>query len=141
MKKFLKYFIVMPLLVIFSLFLMNVVIYLTILYFGYIRVNMLPLALVGDIPVNINVPVKYRHDFPTGLPGVSIRTKKNKRYGLRCDLEKKEIFITIVRAGVLYGYMESYEITDPKVRAELIEIFKRAWQEEEKLRQRFKNNE
>ena len=136
MKKFLKYFIVMPLLVIFSLYLLNVVIYLTILYFGYIRVNMLPLALVGDIPVNINVPVKYRHDFPTDLPGVSIRTKKNKRYGLRCDLEKKEIFITIVRAGVLYGYMESYEITDPKVRAELIEIFKRAWQEEEKLRQR-----
>ena len=136
MKKFLKYFIVMPLLVIFSLFLMNVIIYLTILSFGYIRVNMLPLALVGDIPVNINVPVKYRHDFPTDLPGVSIRTKKNKRYGLRCDLEKKEIFITIVRAGVLYGYMESYEITDPKVRVELIEIFKRAWQEEEKLQQR-----
>ena len=126
----------MPLLVIFSLFLMNVIIYLTILSFGYIRVNMLPLALVGDIPVNINVPVKYRHDFPTDLPGVSIRTKKNKRYGLRCDLEKKEIFITIVRAGVLYGYMESYEITDPKVRVELIEIFKRAWQEEEKLQQR-----
>ncbi len=116
------------------------VIYLTILYFSYIRVNMLSIALVRDIPVNIDVPVKYRHDFPTDLPGVSIRTKKNKRYGLRCDLEKKEIFITIVRAGVLYGYMESYEITDPKVRAELIELFKKAWQEEEKIRQRFKNN-
>ena len=140
MKKFLKYFIVMPLLVIFSLFLMNVIIYLTILYFGYIRVNMLSIALVRDIPVNIDVPVKYRHDFPTDLPGVSIRTKKNKRYGLRCDLEKKEIFITIVRAGVLYGYMESYEITDPKVRAELFELFKKAWKEEEKIRQRFKNN-
>jgi hypothetical protein len=76
---------------------------------------MLPLALVGDIPVNIDVPVKYRHDFPTDLPGVSIRTKKNKRYGLRCDLEKKEIFITIVRAGVLYGYMESYEIDYKKI--------------------------
>ena len=141
MKKIVRNFIVIPLLVIFSLYLLNVIIYLTILYFGYIRVNMLPLALVGDIPVNIDVPVKYRYDFPTDLPGVSIRTKKNKRYGLRCDLEKKEIFITIVRAGVLYGYMESYEITDPKVRAELIEIFKRAWQEEEKIRQRFKNNE
>ena len=140
MKKIVRNFIVIPLLVIFSLYLLNVIIYLTILYFGYIRVNMLPLALVGDIPVNIDVPVKYRYDFPTDLPGVSIRTKKNKRYGLRCDLEKKEIFITIVRAGVLYGYMESYEITDPKVRAELIEIFKRAWQEEEKIRQRFKNN-
>ena len=101
---------------------------------------MLSIALVRDIPVNIDVPVKYRHDFPTDLPGVSIRTKKNKRYGLRCDLEKKEIFITIVRAGVLYGYMESYEITDPKVRAELIELFKKAWKEEEKIRQRFKNN-
>ena len=54
--------------------------------------------------------------------------------------QKKEIFITIVRAGVLYGYMESYEITDPKVRAELIELFKKAWKEEEKIRQRFKNN-
>ena len=140
MKKFLKYFIVIPLLVIFSLYLLNVIIYLTILYFGYIRVNMLPLALVGDIPVNINVPVRYRYEFPANLPGVSIRTKKNKRYGLRCDLEKKEIFITIVRAGVLYGYMESYEITDPKVRAELFELFKKAWKEEEKIRQRFKNN-
>ena len=140
MKKIVRNFIVIPLLVIFSLYLLNVIIYLTILYFGYIRVNMLPLALVGDIPVNIDVPVKYRHDFPTDLPGVSIRTKKNKRYGLRCDLEKKEIFITIVRAGVLYGYMESYEITDPKVRAELIELFKKAWKEEEKIRQRFKNN-
>ena len=56
MKKFLKYFIVMPLLVIFSLFLMNVIIYLTILYFSYIRVNMLSIALVRDIPVNIDVP-------------------------------------------------------------------------------------
>ena len=140
MKKIVRNFIVIPLLVIFSLYLLNVIIYLTILYFGYIRVNMLPLALVGDIPVNIDVPVKYRYDFPTDLPGVSIRTKKNKRYGLRCDLEKKEIFITIVRAGVLYGYMESYEITDPKVRAELIELFKKAWKEEEKIRQRFKNN-
>ena len=90
MKKFLKYFIVMPLLVIFSLYLLNVVIYLTILYFGYVRVNMLSIALVRDIPVNIDVPVKYRHDFPIDLPGVSIRTKKNKRYGLRCDLEKKK---------------------------------------------------
>ena len=76
MKKFLKYFIVMPLLVIFSLYLLNVVIYLTIWYFGYVRVNMLSIALVRDIPVNIDVPVKYRHDFPTDLPGVSIRTKK-----------------------------------------------------------------
>ena len=140
MKKIVRNFIVIPLLVIFSLYLLNVIIYLTILYFGYIRVNMLPLALVGDIPVNIDVPVKYRYDFPTDLPGVSMRTKKNKRYGLRCDLEKKEIFITIVRAGVLYGYMESYEITDPKVRAELFELFKKAWKEEEKIRQRFKNN-
>ena len=136
MKKFLRYFIVIPLLAIFSLYLLNVIIYLTIWYFGYIRVTNLEIAKIVDTPVKINIPVKHRRDFPANLPGVRIRTVKNESYGLRCDLKKGEIFITIVRAGVLFGYMESYEITDPKVRTELIELFKKAWQEEEELRKR-----
>ena len=39
MKKFLKYFIVMPLLVIIGVILLNQIVFLTVQYFGYVRVK------------------------------------------------------------------------------------------------------
>ena len=69
-------------------------------------------------------------------------TPDRVRYALRCIPEKGEIWVTAHHGGYLINhYTASYEVTDPKVRAELIELFKKAWQEEEELRQRAKNNE
>ena len=144
MKKFLKYFIVMPLLVIFSLFLMNVIIFLTIWYFGYIRVNDLPITKIMETPVKINIPVKFSrlHDRHR-IPGVSMYTADKMPYSLRCIPEKGVVWITATHMGFINVYSTSYEVTDSKVRAELIELFKRARQEEEELiqREKAKNNE
>ena len=68
-------------------------------------------------------------------------TADNMPYGLRCIPEKGVVWITATHMGFINVYSTSYEVTDPKVRAELIELFKKAWLEEEKLRQRAKNNE
>ena len=142
MKKFLKYFIVMPLLVIIGIYALNAIIFLTIWYFGYVRVNNLSIVTVGVTPVKINIPVKFSllHD-RNRIPGVSMYTADNMPYGLRCIPEKGVVWITATHMGFINVYSTSYEVTDPKVRAELIELFKKAWLEEEKLRQRAQNNE
>ena len=137
MKKFLKYFIVMPLLGIIGIYALNAIIYLTIWYFGYIRITKLPIAKIMETPVKVNIPVKFsllydRHS----IPGVSMYTADRMPYSLRCIPEKGVVWITATHMGFINVYSTSYEVTDPKVRAELIELFKKAWQEEEKLRQR-----
>jgi hypothetical protein len=142
MKKFLKYFIVMPLLVIIGIYALNTIIYLTIWYFCYVRTDNLLITKIMETPVKINIPVKFSrlHDRHR-IPGVSMRAADKMPYGLRCIPDKGVVWITATHMGFINVYSASYEVTDPKVRAELIEIFKRAWQEEEKLRQRAKNDE
>ena len=142
MKKFLKYFIVIPLLVIIGIYALNAIIFLTIWYFCYIRTDNLLIAKIIETPVKINIPVKFSllHD-RNRIPGVSMYTADNMPYGLRCIPEKGVVWITATHMGFINVYSTSYEVTDPKVRAELIELFKKAWQEEEELRQRAKNNE
>ena len=144
MKKFLKYFIVMPLLVIFSLFLMNVIIYLTIWYFCYVRTDNLLIAKIMETPVKVNIPVKFSRLYDRhSIPGVSMYTADRMPYSLRCIPEKGVVWITATHMGFINVYSTSYEVTDSKVRAELIELFKRARQEEEELiqREKAKNNE
>ena len=142
MKKFLKYFIVIPLLGIIGVYALNAIIFLTIWYFGYIRVKNLEIVKILETPVKINVPVKFTPLYNRQeIPGVSIRSADKMPYGLRCIPEKGVVWITATHMGFINVYSTSYEVTDPKVRAELIELFKKAWLEEEKLRQRAKNNE
>ena len=57
-------------------------------------------------------------------------TADNMPYGLRCIPEKGVVWITATHMGFINVYSTSYEVTDPKVRAELIELFKRARREE-----------
>ena len=141
MKKFLKYFIVIPLLGIIGIYALNAIIYLTIWHFCYVRTDNLLIAKIMETPVKINIPVKFSrlHDRHR-IPGVSMYTADNMPYGLRCIPEKGVVWITATHMGFINVYSTSYEVTDPKVRAELIELFKKAWKEEEKIRQRFKNN-
>ena len=142
MKKFLKYFIVIPLLGIIGVYALNAIIFLTIWYFGYIRVKNLEIVKILETPVKINVPVKFTPLYNRQeIPGVSIRSADKMPYGLRCIPEKGVVWITATHMGFINVYSTSYEVTDPKVRAELIELFKKAWLEEEKLRQRAKNDE
>ena len=138
MKKFLKYFIVMPLLVIIGIILLNQIVFLTVQYFGYVRVKNLEIVQIGEKPVKFNIPVKFRSsDELFSIRPVRMYTSDRVRYALRCIPEKGEIWVTAHHGGYFINhYTASYEVTDPKVRTELIEIFKRAWQEEEKLRQR-----
>ena len=142
MKKFLKYFIVMPLLVIIGIYALNAIIYLTIWYFCYVRTDNLLIAKIMETPVKVNLPVKFSRLYDRhSIPGVSMYTADNMPYSLRCIPEKGVVWITATHMGFINVYSTSYEVTDPKVRAELIVLFKKAWQEEEKLRQRFMNNE
>ena len=142
MKKFLKYFIVMPLLVIIGIYALNAIIYLTIWYFCYVRTDNLLIAKIMETPVKVNIPVKFSRLYDRhSIPGVSMYTADRMPYSLRCIPEKGVVWITATHMGFINVYSTSYEVTDPKVRAELIELFKKAWQEEEKLRQRAKNNE
>ena len=59
MKKFLKYFIVIPLLVIIGVILLNQIVFLTVQYFGYVRVKNLEIVQIGESPAKINIPVKF----------------------------------------------------------------------------------
>ena len=138
MKKFLKYFIVMPLLVIIGIILLNQIVFLAVQYFGYVRVKNLEIVQIGESPVKINIPVKFlSSDALFSIRPVRMYTPDRWRYALRCIPEKGEIWVTAHHGGYLINhYTASYEVTDPKVRAELIELFKKAWQEEEKLRKR-----
>ena len=53
------------------------------------------------------------------------------------SLKKNVLCITACDMGWFINvYSARYEVTDPKVRAELIELFKKARQEEEELIQR-----
>ena len=138
MKKFLKYFIVMPLLVIIGIYALNAIIFLTIWYFGYVRVNNLSIVTVGVTPVKIDIPVKFSSgDSHPSIPSIALRTKNRRRYALRCIPEKNVLCITACDMGWFINvYSARYEVTDPKVRAKLIELFKKARQEEEELIQR-----
>lgn len=137
MKKFLKYFIVMPLLVIIGIYALNAIIFLTIWYFCYVRTDNLLIAKIMETPVKVNIPVKFSRLYDRhSIPGVSMYTADRMPYSLRCIPEKGVVWITATHMGFINVYSTSYEITDPKVRAELIEIFKRARQEEEELIQR-----
>ena len=141
-KKFFKYFIITPLLVIIGIILLNQIVFLAVQYFGYVRVKNLEIVKILETPVKINVPVKFTPLYNRQeIPGVSIRSADKMPYGLRCIPEKGVVWITATHMGFINVYSTSYEVTDPKVRAELIEIFKKAWQEEEKLRRRVKNSE
>ena len=141
MKKFLKYFIVMPLLVIIGIYALNAIIFLTIWYFCYVRTDNLLIAKIMETPVKVNIPVKFSRLYDRhSIPGVSMYTADRMPYSLRCIPEKGVVWITATHMGFINVYSTSYEVTDPKVRAELIGLFKKAWQEEEKLRQRAKNN-
>ena len=137
MKKFLKYFIVMPLLGIIGIYALTAIIYLTIWYFCYVRTDNLLIAKIMETPVKVNIPVKFSRLYDRhSIPGVSMYTADRMPYSLRCIPEKGVVWITATHMGFINVYSTSYEVTDPKVRAELIELFKKAWQEEEKLRQR-----
>ena len=142
MKKIVRNFIIIPLLVIIGIYALNAIIYLTIWYFCYVRTDNLLITKIMETPVKINIPVKFSrlHDRHR-IPGVSMRAADKMPYGLRCIPEKGVVWITATHMGFINVYSASYEVTDPKVRAELIELFKKAWQEEEKLRQRAKNDE
>ena len=142
-KKFFKYFIITPLLVIIGIILLNQIVFLAVQYFGYVRVKNLEIVQIGESPVKINIPVKFHSsDALFSIRPVRMYTPDRVRYALRCIPEKGEIWVTAHHGGYLINhYTASYEVTDPKVRAELIELFKKAWQEEEELRQRAKNNE
>ncbi len=138
MKKFLKYFIIMPLLVIIGIVLLNEIVLHTIFYFSYVRVKNLEIVQIGESPVKINIPVKFlSSDDLFSIRAVRMYTPDRCRYALRCIPEKGEIWVTAHHRGYFINhYTASYEVTDPKVRAELIEIFKKARQEEEELIQR-----
>ena len=140
MKKFLKYFIVMPLLVIIGIILLNQIVFLTVQYFGYVRVKNIQITQIGENPVKINIPVKFlSSDDLFSIRPVRMYTSDRVRYALRCIPEKGEIWVTAHHGGYFINhYTASYEITDPKVRAELIELFKKARQEEEELIRRAK---
>ena len=140
MKKFLKYFIVMPLLVIIGIILLNQIVFLTVQYFGYVRVKNIQITQIGESPVKINIPVKFlSSDDLFSIRPVRMYTSDRVRYALRCIPEKGEIWVTAHHGGYFINhYTASYEITDPKVRAELIELFKKARQEEEELIRRAK---
>ena len=137
-KKFFKYFIITPLLVIIGIILLNQIVFLAVQYFGYVRVKNLEIVQIGESPVKINIPVKFlSSDALFSIRPVRMYTPDRWRYALRCIPEKGEIWVTAHHGGYLINhYTASYEVTDPKVRAELIELFKKAWQEEEKLRKR-----
>ena len=137
-KKFFKYFIITPLLVIIGIILLNQIVFLAVQYFGYVRVKNLEIVQIGESPVKINIPVKFlSSDALFSIRPVRMYTPDRWRYALRCIPEKGEIWVTAHHGGYFINhYTASYEITDPKVRAELIELFKKARQEEEELIQR-----
>ena len=88
-------------------------------------------------------PALARHDLFSIRP-VRMYTPDRVRYALRCIQEKGEIWVIAHHGGYLINhYTASYEVTDPKVRAELIELFKRARREEDEIiqREKAKNNE
>ena len=138
MKKFLKYFIIMPLLVIIGIVLLNEIVLHTVFYFSYVRLKNLEIVQIGEKPVKFNIPVKFRSsDELFSIRPVRMYTPDRERYALRSIPEKGEIWVTAHHGGYFINhYTASYEVTDPKVRAELIEIFKKARQEEEELIQR-----
>ena len=145
MKKFLKYFIVMPLLVKIGVILLNEIVLHTVFYFGYVRLKNLEIVQIGESPAKINIPVKFlSSDDLFSIKPVRMYTSDRVRYALRCIPEKGEIWVTAHHGGYFINhYTASYEITDPKVRAELIELFKRARREEDEIiqREKAKNNE
>ena len=137
-KKFFKYFIITPLLVIIGIILLNQIVFLAVQYFGYVRVKNLEIVQIGESPVKINIPVKFlSSDDLFSIRPVRMYTSDRVRYALRCIPEKGEIWVTAHHGGYFINhYTASYEVADPKVRAELIELFKKARQEEEELIQR-----
>ena len=145
MKKFLKYFIVMPLLVIIGIIMLNEIVLHTVFYFGYVRLKNLEIVQIGESSAKINIPVKFlSSDDLFSIRPVRMYTSDRVRYALRCIPEKGEIWVTAHHGGYFINhYTASYEVTDPKVRAELIEIFKRARREEDEFiqREKAKNNE
>ena len=91
MKKFLKYFIVMPLLVIIGIILLNQIVFLTVQYFGYVRVKNIQITQIGENPVKINIPVKFlSSDDLFSIRPVRMYTSDRVRYALRCIPEKGE---------------------------------------------------
>ena len=89
MKKFLKYFIVMPLLVIIGVILLNEIVLHTVFYFGYVRLKNLEIVQIGESPVKINIPVKFlSSDDLFSIRPVRMYTSDRVRYALRCIPEK-----------------------------------------------------
>lgn len=128
MKRFWKIYFIIPVIGTLCLCIPLLAFYWGEMYFNYIRIDHLQITSANDLPVKIRIPVKFHSTDVTRLPGIPIRTSKNKRYSLRCIPEKNIAWITIVRAGVLFSFSARYEITDPKIRAELIEVYRKSVQ-------------
>ena len=94
----------------------------------------LELAFFENTPVDINVPVRYIDKDELITHGASLETKDKKRFSFRTDRKDPNRFwITKFSycLGVRLG--ARYQITDPEIEKQLIELYRKQ-QHEEPLR-------
>ena len=94
----------------------------------------LELAFFENTPVDINVPVRYIDKDELITHGASLETKDKKRFSFRTDRKDPNRFwITKFSycLGVRLG--ARYQITDPEIEKQLIELYRKQ-QHEESLR-------
>ena len=94
----------------------------------------LELAFFENTPVDINVPVRYIDKDELITHGASLETKDKKKFSFRTDpKDPNKFWITksTYCLGVRLG--ARYQITDPEIERQLIELYRKQ-QHEESLR-------
>ena len=93
-------------------------------YLRYIHTDRIEAAKIAGTSIKMTIPIKFVSTNLTDLPGISIHTKDGVRYSLRCVPEKDVLWITMLRMGYISVYTVRYEVTDKKIRNELMDIWK-----------------
>ena len=93
-------------------------------YLRYIHTDRIEAAKIAGTSIKMTIPIKFVSTNLTDLPGIPIHTKDGFRYSLRCVPEKDVLWITMLRMGYISVYTVRYEVTDKKIRNELMDIWK-----------------
>ena len=79
----------------------------------------------GLLPVNITIPVRHVDEKPETKVSCSLETKDDGRYWLTFDPDKPDaLWITKMRFRFGGKYWETYQVTDPSIAKQLIELYK-----------------
>ena len=77
------------------------------------------------LPVNITIPVRHVDEKPETKVSCSLETKDGGRYKLKFDPDKPDaLWITKMRFRFGGKYWETYQVTDPSITKQLIELYK-----------------